>query len=73
MLSQVVAKSPCFAALAAMLFLGSMQANAQTSPAFAVRGRITTSIPSKSIRIVVEDPKAKGASVAETTVDEDGN
>ena len=40
------------------------------SPAFAVRGRVTTSIPAESIRIVAEDPKAKGVAAAETTADE---
>jgi Flp pilus assembly protein TadD len=56
-----------------MLFFGQIAAYAQISSAFAVRGRVTTNIPAKSIRIIAEDPKAKGVAVAETTADEDGN
>jgi Flp pilus assembly protein TadD len=65
--------SPCIAVLGGMLLLGQISAYAQTSPAFSVRGRVTTSFPAKSIRIVAEDPKAKGVMVAEATADEEGN
>jgi Tfp pilus assembly protein PilF len=65
--------SLCAAVFGGMLFSGHEAASAQTSPAFAVRGRVTTSIPAKSIRVVAEDPKAKGVAVAEATVDEDGD
>lgn len=63
----------CFAVFAGILFFGHASAYAQISPTFAVRGRITTSLPAKSIRVVAEDPKAKGVAVAEAKVDEDGN
>jgi len=53
--------------------LGHIPGYAQVRPAFAIRGRVTASVPAKSIRIVVEDPKAKGVVVAETTADEDGS
>jgi len=46
---------------------------AQTPPEFAVRGRITSSAPAESIRIVIEDPRMKGAPVLETAADENGN
>jgi Flp pilus assembly protein TadD len=61
------------AVIIGMLFFGQVAAYAQISPAFAVRGRVTTEIPAKSIRIVAEDPKAKGGAVVETTADEHGN
>ena len=56
-----------------MLIFGQAAAYAQIYPGFALRGRVTTSIPAKSIRIVAENPKAKGVAVAETTADENGN
>ena len=56
-----------------MLFLGPIAAYAQTQPAFAIRGRVTASVSAKSIRVVIEDPKAKGVAFAETTADENGN
>jgi tetratricopeptide (TPR) repeat protein len=56
-----------------MLFSGHEAAYAQISPSFAVRGRVTTSIPARSIRVIVEDPKAKGVPVAEAIADEEGN
>jgi Tfp pilus assembly protein PilF len=65
--------APCCAVFIGALFFGQVPAYAQISPAFALRGRVTTSIPAKSIRIVAEDPKAKGVAAAETTADENGN
>jgi tetratricopeptide (TPR) repeat protein len=73
MFSRAIGMTLCFTVLVGMLFLGQVVAYAQISPAFAVRGRITTSIPAKSIRVVAEDPKAKGVAVTEATADEDGN
>jgi tetratricopeptide (TPR) repeat protein len=55
-----------------MIALGHLPGYAQMQPGFVVSGRITASVPAKSIRIVLEDPKKKGVAVAETTVDEDG-
>jgi len=55
-----------------MIVLGHVPGFAQMQPAFVVSGRITTSVPVKSVRIVLEDPKKKGVAVAEATVDEDG-
>ena len=45
---------------------------AQNSDGFLVRGRITSSTPSESIRIVIEDPRKKGVAVLETMADENG-
>ena len=73
MFSRAFCLSPCIAALVGMLLFGNISASAQTSPAFSVRGRVTTSLSAKSIRIVAEDPKAKGVAVAEASLDEDGN
>ena len=69
---QVIRKSIGAGALTAMVALCHASGFAQTSPVFAVRGRITSSPPSESIRIVIEDPKAKGVPVLETTADESG-
>jgi len=73
MFSRAFRMSLCIAFFGGMLFSGNGAAYAQTSPAFAVRGRVTTSIPAKSIRVVAEDPKAKGVSVAEAIADDEGN
>jgi len=73
MFSRAISRTLGFAAFIAMLFFGQAGAYAQNSPALAVRGRVTTSIPATSIRIVAENPKAKGVAVAETTADEHGN
>jgi Flp pilus assembly protein TadD len=73
MFSRAISMAPCSAVLIGILFLSQVAAYAQTSPAFAVRGRVTASVPAKSIRVVAEDPKVKGVSIAETTVDEAGN
>ena len=62
-----------FAMFIEIVFFGQVAGYAQISPAFALRGRVTTSIPAKSIRIVAENPKTKGVAVAETTADENGN
>jgi len=64
--------SLCIVSLFLMVTLGHA-ADAQTLPTFVVRGRITTSFPANSIRVVVEDPKVKGVTVAETIVEEDGS
>ena len=73
MLSRAIHTALGFAVFFGMLFCGQVAAYAQTTPAFALRGRVTTSIPAKSIRIVAENPKTKGVTVAETTADEHGN
>jgi tetratricopeptide (TPR) repeat protein len=73
MFSRAFGMAPCIAVLGGMLFWRQPPAFAQSSLTFSVRGRVTTSIPSKSIRIVAEDPKAKGVTVAEATADEQGN
>ncbi len=73
MLSRINRVVLCAAALIGILALGHVRGYAQVPPAFAVRGRVTTSIPAKSIRVVFEDPKAKGVALADTTADKDGN
>jgi tetratricopeptide (TPR) repeat protein len=73
MFSRAICMASCSAVFIGVLFFGQRSAFAQTSPELAVRGRITTSLPAKSIRIVAEDPKAKGVTAAETIADKDGN
>jgi tetratricopeptide (TPR) repeat protein len=51
--------------------LAATSARAQ-SPAFTLQGRITVSRPAASIRVVLEDPKARNAEVANVSVGEDG-
>ena len=60
-------------ALIATGIFGCLPGSAQTPPEFFVRGRITSSAPSESIRIVVEDPRKKGVPVMETMADDGGN
>jgi len=73
MFSRAISMTQGSAVFIGMLFFGQVAAYAQISPALSLRGRVTTSIPVKSIRIVVENPKAKGVAAAETTADEHGN
>jgi cytochrome c-type biogenesis protein CcmH/NrfG len=59
--------------LTGILALGPIPEFGQVQPTFVVRGHVGTSVPAESIRIVVEDPKAKGAVAAETTAKDDGS
>jgi Flp pilus assembly protein TadD len=58
--------------LAASCLLGAVPALAQGQE-FALQGRITTDRPSASIRLVLEDPRARNAEAARAMTDENGN
>jgi tetratricopeptide (TPR) repeat protein len=73
MFRQSVRAALCSGSLIGVVLACHLPVHAQMTPSFVVSGRITTSVPAKSVRIVLEDPKKKGVAIAETTVDEDGS
>src|SRR5678815_1766558 len=67
-------KPPMFwrLSLLAICLLAGISTAAETS-AFSLRGRITAGTPKPSIRIVLENPKARNSEVAAVEADSDGD